>query len=157
MLFIFFPGYAQFKEVSVGVNGLTCSQCSRSVEMRIRKLPFVADVKMNLEHTEGHVFFKKGQKVNIDKIADAVEDAGFSVRFMKAVFNFGNNEVPADKCYSFSGDSYTFINPGKTILKGDIPLTFLGDKFQEKRELKKWKGVLKTKCSGHGNVYFVTL
>ena len=84
MMFIFHPGYAQFKEVTVGVNGLTCSQCSRSVEMRIRKLAFVADVKMNLEHTEGRIFFKKGDKVNVDKIAAAVVDAGFSVRFWHA-------------------------------------------------------------------------
>jgi cation transport ATPase len=157
MLFIFYSGYAEFKEVSVGVNGLTCSQCSRSVEMRIRKLSFVSDVKMNLEHTEGHIFFRKGEKIEVDKIAAAVEDAGFSVRFLKAVFDFGNSSVSTDKCYNFSGDSYTFINPSQSVLKGSVSLTFLGTKFQEKREMKKWKGKLKKQCTARGNVYFVSL
>src|ERR1700744_4870126 len=84
--------YAQITEVDLGVNGLTCSQCSRSVEMRIRKLDFVKDVQMNLEHTEGKIFFKENKKVDIDKIAQAVVDAGFSVRTLKATIQM--NHVP---------------------------------------------------------------
>ena len=40
---------AQFISAEIGIDGLTCSACTRSAEMSIRKLPFVADVKMNIE------------------------------------------------------------------------------------------------------------
>ena len=50
-----FSASAQFQTVYIGVNGLTCSQCSRTVEMSIRKLDFVGDVQMNLAHTESRM------------------------------------------------------------------------------------------------------
>ena len=73
---------AQYTSARIGVNGLTCSACTRSVEMSIRKLPFIENVEMNLENTDGILKFKKGQEVDIFKIAQAVVDAGFSVRFL---------------------------------------------------------------------------
>src|SRR4051812_38883306 len=81
---------AQFKSAMVGVNGLTCSACTRTVEMSIRKLDFVQDVTMNLENTEGKIVFKENADVDISKVARAVTDAGFSVRYLTAVFLFNN-------------------------------------------------------------------
>src|ERR1700759_2288056 len=81
---------AQFTWAEIGVDGLTCSACTRSVEMQIRKLDFVDSVSMNLEHTDGKIFFKKGAAVNIEKISQAVVDAGFSVRYLRAGFLFKN-------------------------------------------------------------------
>ena len=66
---------AQYTSARIGVNGLTCSACTRSVEMSIRKLPFIENVEMNLENTDGILKFKKGQEVDIFKIAQAVVDA----------------------------------------------------------------------------------
>jgi len=156
LCFFFTPLHAQYKEAEIGINGLTCSQCSRSVELRIRKLAFVKDVQMNLEHTEGRVFFKEGEKVEIGKIASAVKDAGFSVRYLKAVYHFGNETVSKDKCLDLSGDHYTFVRSKEQSLTGDVPMTFLGEKFQEKKEFRKWQSYLKSNCAG-GYTYFVTL
>src|SRR4051812_34474653 len=84
---------AQFLWAEIGVDGLTCSACTRSVEMSLRKLDFVDSVVMNLEHTDGKIYFKKDQSVEPDKIAQAVVNAGFSVRFLKANFNFSGTQV----------------------------------------------------------------
>lgn len=46
---------AQFNRVEIGVNGLTCSQCSRGVETERRKLDFVRDVQLDLQHTRGRL------------------------------------------------------------------------------------------------------
>ena len=45
--------FGQIQHLTVGINGLTCSQCSRSVELQLRKLSFIKDVNMNLQQTEG--------------------------------------------------------------------------------------------------------
>src|SRR4051812_34855647 len=82
---------AQFGNVYIGVNGLTCSQCTRTVEMSIRKLDFVADVQMNLEHTEGKIILKKNKKADMDKIAQAIVNAGFSVRYLQADLTIDNS------------------------------------------------------------------
>ena len=79
-----FCAIAQFTSAKIGINGLTCSACTRSVETGLRKLSFVENVEMSLENKSGIITFKKGQKVEIEKIASAVTDAGFSVRFLTA-------------------------------------------------------------------------
>src|SRR5688572_13483114 len=62
----------QFKTVEIGIDGLTCSMCSRATEMNIRKLPFVDSVAMDLTNTNGVVTFKKDTQVDLDRIAEAV-------------------------------------------------------------------------------------
>src|ERR1700746_2210399 len=88
LLLLQFGVSAQFNYALIGVDGLTCSACTRSVEMSIRKLNFVDSVTMNLEHTEGKIIFKKGAKVEVDKIAKAVIDEGFSLRSLYVGVNF---------------------------------------------------------------------
>lgn len=85
-------GFAQFVWAEIGVNGLTCSQCSRSVEMSIIKLDFVKDVQMGLESTVGKILFKQGNDISFKKIAKAITDAGFSIRYLKANYSFNNFE-----------------------------------------------------------------
>lgn len=147
-----------FDWVQLGVDGLTCSQCTRSVEMSIRKLDFVEDVQMNLEHTEGKVVFKKGAKVDIEKIAKAVVDAGFSVRYLKAGFTFENTAAESNNCFSYGGVQYQFVNVTPRTLSGETIITFLGDKFLSKKESKKWKPSLTVSCADKKQkVYFITL
>jgi copper chaperone CopZ len=81
---------AQFSKVEIGVDGLTCSMCTRSTELSIRKLDFVDSVKMDLTNTNGVITFKKGMPVSVEKIAQAVKNAGFSVRYLKADFSLAS-------------------------------------------------------------------
>ena len=59
-------GYSQFLSAEIGVDGLTCSQCQRSVEMGLRKLDFIDDVQVNLDHTDGKIIFKSDKKINLN-------------------------------------------------------------------------------------------
>ncbi len=54
---------AQFTSAELGVDGLTCSACTRSVELSIRKLDFVKDVQMNLDNTVGQITFVPGKQI----------------------------------------------------------------------------------------------
>ena len=87
---IYLPWIAQgqFKSVEMGIDGLTCSMCSRSVEMSLFKLDFIDRVEMDLNSNRSEIFFNEGMYVSIDKIAQAVIDAGFSVAYLNALFDF---------------------------------------------------------------------
>ncbi len=154
LLSLHFPAQAQFTYAEVGINGLTCSQCSRSVELSIRKLPFVKDVEMNLEHTEGKIIFTPNGKVDIASIAQAVKNAGFSVRYMKAGFIFTKG---AGSCFNYKGDTYNLVRPPAKLPDGATAITFLGATYQPKKDFKKWQAQLTGSCGTKGNLYYITL
>src|SRR5690606_2438006 len=79
-------GQAQ-QSAQLGINGLTCSMCSYSVENSIKKLPFIRSIKMDLNSNIAILEFYEGKPVNFEAIALKVIDAGFAVRFLKAKFS----------------------------------------------------------------------
>ena len=149
---------AQFSEAEIGVNGLTCSQCSRSVEFSIKKLDFVKEVQMDLEHTQGKIIFKPGMKVYVEKIARAVEEAGFSVRYLTVDFIFENVTIQDGYCFLFENRLYQFVKTETKKLKGMTQLKFIGKNFLPKKEYKVWEPELKPTCSEtKERVFYVTL
>jgi len=157
-LFAFNLSQAQFQTVFIGVNGLTCAQCTRTVEMSIRKLDFVADVQMNLEHTEGKIVLKKDKKADMEKIAQAVTNAGFSLRYLNADLSVDNSVYTSGQCFTYKGDQYVFTQPPRDQLKGVVRLKFIGKKFLSKNEFKKMEPLTTATCSGAaGKVYHVAI
>lgn len=151
---------AQFEQVYIGVNGLTCSQCTRTVEMSIRKLDFVADVDMNLQHTEGRIALKKNSKPDMDKIAQAVVNAGFSVRYLTAdLLSAGvASDLSSNGCFVLNGDTYAFVQKPTEPLKGTVKLRFIGKKFMPKKEFSKVAtGGAPVCTNAAGKVYTVTM
>src|SRR5947207_1582573 len=107
--------------VQIGVNGLTCSACSRSVEMSIRRLDFVQNVEMNLENTERKITFKPNSKVDFEKIAQAVINAGFSVRYLSADITLDNSVTISDNfCYSTDGFNFRFFTDEQKSISGEV-------------------------------------
>lgn len=154
----FFSANAQFETVYIGVNGLTCSQCSRTVEMSIRKLDFVDNVQMNLQHTEGKIILKKNKKADIDKIAQAVFDAGFSVRYLQADIMIDNSATETGTCFKYKGDEFVFAETPREPIKGTVKLKFIGKKFMPKNEFKKMESTMNASCGNTtGKIYHVSL
>ena len=90
-------------KLEVGINGLTCSQCSRSVEMQLQKLPFLSDIDMDLENTKANLQISNLGKVDLYAIPKAISDAGFSIRSLDVYFD----EAP------FQGKKCVTINATK--------------------------------------------
>lgn len=148
--------FAGFGQVFIGINGLTCSQCTRNVELRIRRLAFVSDVKMNLEHTNGVITLKNENVLDAGAIAKAVRDAGFSVRFLKASYVFGDNGISTEPCFKVKATNYQLIF-GDAVLQRTVLLQFIGADFLTAAELKQWKPALVKRCENtSSSVYFVT-
>lgn len=138
-----YKSFSQFVIAQIGVDGLTCSQCTRSVEMSLLKLDFIKDVKMDLESTVGKLLFKEGAEISFNKIAKAVTDAGFSVRFLKAIYTFNNVENATNIKLLNVKEPFYILNDAGTKLSGAIQLLLLGKQFMPKQEFTKWKKAIK--------------
>lgn len=144
--------------VQLGVDGLTCSQCCRSVELSLRRLEFISEVNMDLESTQARITFKPGLRVSVDRIARAVTDAGFSVRFLKGGLLVNNLDVKENSCHKTEEGQLQFVKTGNRLLNGEVSLTFLGKDFLSRTGYKQWKDLLKLTCTASGGrTYFVTL
>jgi cation transport ATPase len=144
---------AQVLSATVGVNGLTCSQCSRSVEMQLRKLSFVKNVNMNLEHTQGTLQFKEGSKVDFSQIAKAIKDAGFSVRFLSAAIDMSHVEMQSNIFHISNG---TYILEGKEGVNKSVHIfMFNGSPYSAAKQ--KDKAPNQAKNEKGPNVYRVSL
>lgn len=138
---------AQFTSAEIGVNGLTCSQCTRAVEMSLLKLDFVKSVQMNLENTTGKILFKESAAVNLKKIAKAVTDAGFSMAYLKAGYFFTEMDASCGTVWMVGDERFCFVNAAAQKLKGETVLIMLGKEFMPRQDFSKWKKEIK-KCCG---------
>jgi len=132
-------GFGGIKWVDIGVNGLTCSMCTRSVEMSVERLDFVDSVIMSLEKTEGRVYLKSSKLVDLKQIARAVSDAGFSVRFLRASFDFSDVAVGADGTFTYQGQPYIWMGFKEGLAKGDVALKLVDEDFLPRKEGAQWK------------------
>ncbi|MEO8664309.1 MAG: heavy-metal-associated domain-containing protein [Ignavibacteria bacterium] len=74
---------AQVTQLTIGVDGFTCSLCAKGVEAQFKSLDFVKSVKTDLKNTLFILSLKSNQPINVSQIRDAVDDGGFSVRDIK--------------------------------------------------------------------------
>ena len=140
-LVIFLPWIAtcQFKSASIGINGLTCSMCSKSVKMSLVKSDFVDRVAMDLNSNHCDIFFIEDEYIPIDKIAQAVIDTWFSVAYLIAWFDFNGQSIYTNSCCNYAFDTYQFLNTRQPKLAGKMNLKFIGTNFLSRSEMKKWR------------------
>lgn len=148
------PSVAGLKWADVGVNGLTCSMCTRSVEMSLRRLDFVDRVEMSLEATEGRIFFRPDTPLDLNAIARAVVNAGFSVRFLRLQMSFEDIAVESDGSFRFQGQFFKWIGFSGSE-KASVALKLVGDNFLPKRENAEWKKQIAQSGSGEQKVLYV--
>lgn len=74
---------SQVTQLTIGVDGFTCSLCAKGVEAQFKALDFVKSVKTDLKNTLFVLTFKSKPEINVSQIRDAVYDGGFSVRDIK--------------------------------------------------------------------------
>jgi copper chaperone CopZ len=150
--------HAQILAAKVGVNGLTCSMCTRSVEMSLRRLDFVDSVGMSLENTEGVIYFKKDLPVNLDQIAKAVVNAGFSVRYVSIQLHLNYIQPQQDGSFNVHGRDFIWIDYNKTTTKKPLWLKVIGEPFLPKAEMKIWRSKIRGRSDNHKeNNYYVAV
>jgi len=73
------PAFAVGQVVHVGVNGLVCDFCARTIEKTFGKQEAVEGVNVNLDEKLVTINFKDGQSLDDDTITQIITDAGYNV------------------------------------------------------------------------------
>lgn len=94
---------AQVTQLTIGVDGFTCSLCAKGVEAQFKSLDFVKSVKTDLKNTLFILTLKPNQPINVSQIRNAVDDGGFSVRDIKIE---AKGTIKGDQ-----GIGYIFVSP----------------------------------------------
>lgn len=63
----------------IGIQGMTCDGCVRSVTKALQSVPGVQETHVSLEKHEATVIYDDS-KTSVDVLQQAVEEAGYDVR-----------------------------------------------------------------------------
>lgn len=146
------PAIAQLKSANLTASGLTCSMCSKSIFKALQKVAFVKSVEADVEKSSYSIAFKEGEKVVIDDLKKAVQDAGFSVASLQVTASFENAEVYNDAHVNVGGSTFHFLNVPKQTLQGDKTFTIVDKNYLTMAERKKYKKFTKMECFETGTM-----
>jgi copper chaperone CopZ len=147
---LFSEGIAQISQIKVGVDGVTCSMCSKGTERSIKKLAFINNVVMDLNTTEAAITVKQGSQADFKAIAEAIKDAGFSVRYMKFTYT-----ASAAGATTFSVGKVQYQVLGGTLKTGANDVALVGKDYMNEEEFKNWELRLPKAGIGSGPVYYL--
>ena len=86
ILFLFLA----LNNITFKVDGLTCSMCSLNVKKQLEKVYFIESVEADIEEVTYKVQLKKNHYIDFYAIANAIEDAGFSINKESVVIDTKN-------------------------------------------------------------------
>ncbi|MXV49605.1 hypothetical protein GS399_01360 [Pedobacter sp. HMF7647] len=160
--FISLSARAQFLKAEIQVSGLTCSMCQLATQKALKTIPFISDIKPDLNKNIYVVTFKKDQPVELDQIKSKIKGAGFSVSDLAVVFNFENQKIENNYHFKYGGNIYHFMNVPARTLDGQVKLSLLDKDFVPSAEFKKIAAQTTYPCyksgyMGKERVYHVTI
>ncbi|HKG06049.1 MAG TPA: cation transporter, partial [Pedobacter sp.] len=144
----------QISSAELLVTGLTCSMCSQATEKSLKSLDFVEGIRPDLNKNTFVISFKKNRTVNIDLIRKKVQDAGFSIGNMTAVFNFDNLKLDNNGQAVEGPAVYRFLNAKDKTLNGEVKVNVVDRNFIPGSAFKQKSAQFKaeTYASGYGVV-----
>lgn len=138
--------HAQFTKAVLQATGLTCAMCSNAINKALLEVPFVESVKADIKNSAFNMVFKQGQKVEIDALRKAVDDAGFSVGSLKITGNFKEVKVENDKHVEIDDEIFHFLNASEQVLDGEKTITIVDKNFLTAKQFKKFSNATKMSC-----------
>jgi copper chaperone CopZ len=132
--------FAQIRSVSLQASGLTCSMCSRAIYKSLKKLPEVASVQEDIEHSSYHIQFSNPETVSLSDLKKAVKDAGFSVARMEVNANFHHAEVASDSSLKLNDFIFHFVDINRQTLNGETRLLIVDRDYLQDKDRKKYAG-----------------
>lgn len=128
---------AQFIKAELQVSGLTCSMCSKATEKSLRTLPFISDIKPDLNRNLFTITFKANTPVDLEQMNKKVQSAGFSINQLKATLDFDKLKL-SNNSFTYAGDTYHLLNGAGKDLDGQLPVTVVNKGFAPAATVKKY-------------------
>jgi copper chaperone CopZ len=151
--------YGQVQSVSLQASGLTCSMCSRAIYKALQKVPNVADVQEDIEHTSYHIRFNDPAVVSLENLKKAVKSAGFSVASLEVKVHFDQESVANDSILRLSSLQFQFVHVSHQNLNGIKSLLVVDKDYILEKERKKYAGSYESVPTpdGAGRIFHVTM
>lgn len=146
LLALGFQAPAQITKVALQASGLTCSMCSKAVQSTLEEVDFVKKVDVDLENQVYGLTFKEGAAVDLDALAKAVEEAGFSVAALKVTADFPQVALQKDEHIELGGHYFHFLNGDKRQLGGSTTFSIVDKQFLSAKEFRKHSTKSKMEC-----------
>ena len=146
MLIVGMVSAGQVTKVSLQASGLTCSMCSKAVKSALEEVSFVEKVQVDIKNQKYNLTFKEGANVEIDDLAKAVEDAGFSVASLVVTATVNNITLEKDNHLKIGNSYFHFLNASGQQINGTTNFNIVDKKFVSEKEFKKYSGLTKMKC-----------
>lgn len=137
---------AQFTTATLQASGLTCAMCTRAINKSLDKLSFVQSVEADVQNSSFHIVFKPNAAMDIDRLKNAVEDAGFSVARLTLSGNFNNVEVKNDAHVVINGNNFHFLKVKDQVLNGEKDITIVDKNFVTAAAFKKYSAATRLHC-----------
>lgn len=136
LLFFSKTAFSQPDSLLIGIDGLTCSMCSYSVESMLKSVPEVREVRLDLNANEAWIKLKEGSAPDLSSLLKKVYDAGFSARSLSVFLNAYKVEWHQT---GLKYGVYSFIVPaGKAPDKEVIILKLLNADYFSKKGFKRF-------------------
>jgi len=156
---------AGFSSARITIDGLTCSMCSKGVEIAMRKLDFVADVDMDLNANLATVTFVEGKEVSFHQLSKKIRSAGFSVREMIVELDSGEITEVEGQSQQVEQSIFCMVHGEKSGETGGEEFRIIGEHFMPRKDWKKWTKVCTAELEQAASTqfpeakefYFVTL
>lgn len=146
---------AQFVKAELQVSGLTCSMCSKATEKSLRTLPFIGDIKTDLNRNLFTITFKGSTPVNLEQMSKKVQGAGFAINQLKATVDFDQLKI-SNNTFNYSGDTFHILNAPAKGLDGEVAITVVNKGFAPAATVKKYNATAENKA-GNGKSYHVVI
>jgi len=141
---------AQFTKATLQATGLTCAMCSNAINKALQHVPFVESVRSDIKNSSFAIVFKANAAVNIDKLKEVVEDAGFSIGSLKLTGTFHDIKVEKDQHTKIGGENFHFLIAGEQVLNGEETVTVVDKNFVTEKQFKKQSAATKMSCMQTG-------
>lgn len=138
---------AQFVKAELQVSGLTCSMCSKATEKSLRTLPFISDIKPDLNRNLFTITFKANTPVDLEQLSKKVQSAGFSINNLKATLDFDKLKI-SNNSFTYSGDTYHLVNGTSKDPDGQVAVTVVNKGFAPAAVVKKYSTAVSSTAPG---------
>lgn len=131
---------------SLKVDGLTCSLCNRSVHEAVTKLDFIGTVAADLANASFTLTFKPGQEIRLDRIARAVQEAGFSVGALTLRLQVAGLQIQEGLHFPISGAYLHFVEMRPQTLDGVVEVQLVDQIFLAASDRSRWAARVSAEC-----------
>jgi hypothetical protein len=112
----------------------------------LQGVSFVEKVQVDIKNQQYNISFKEGSAIDFDGLANAVQEAGFSVASLLVTTTVNNLKIEKDKHFSIGDKSVHFLTGNGKVLNGETTFRLVDKGFLSAKDFKKYSAASKMKC-----------